>query len=1348
MLLVFLGCLWVELIGLRMIEKIIPVFTDKTIQSSFNAVFDMKYQFVQFILIAFVVTFCQGYAHAQETLCARVKIEIKQELTLERQAFDAEMKINNTTDASTIDNVSIQVKVTDENGSPVAVTDNPNDLSAKFYIRLSGKQNIDAIDGSGKVNPKTTAILNWLLIPAPGSAGTSPQGKKYLVGATFKYRFGGEDAVLNLDPDVITVKPLPLLTLDYFLPQEVQGDDPLTPEVEPVLPFTLGVRVKNTGFATAKNLKIDSAQPKIVENHQGLLIGFKLTGSFVNDVAAQNTLLIPFGDVAANTSKMGRWVMETTLSGKFTEFSARFSHSDELGGALTSLLQAANAHALIRDVRVDLPGRDVVRDFLAQDGDVIRVYESDGPDTEVTNRSSVAVFESGGSSNGNANYRLNFPATSGFVYVKLPDPFNGRKPLGKVLRSDAKLLAPENVWLSQSRNAQTKKLDYWVNFFDVNSSGAYSSEFTSGGSDPKPPVLQFVADAVVKEGKQVSFIVEATSPDGKLLTLSAAPLPLGATFAQQATDPNHPHLARGVFDWTPPAGSHGQYVITYTASDGTLSATRVAAITVSADTPVPGPETPAIDSPAPGAQVTSLKPLLAVQTSGNAQDPATAVEFELYADQAMTQLMEKTTQDKAAGGVATRWNVTQTLADNTNYWWRARASDGKLFSNWVNARFFVNTFNDPPDMFNLTSPVANGEVSSLSPVLAWTNSVDKDGDAITYSVKVFADAALTQVVAQVADLPADASGSTSWSVTPALHHRGKYYWQVVARDALGAQTTTPARPFTVNTGNTAPGVPLILSPLPGGQSNSASPLLMLQNSVDAEGDALTYVFEIDTVNTFDSSDKKSSGPVAQSGAPGTGSTSWNAGSLVENKRYWWRAKARDASAESGWVVGDFMVNAVNDAPPAPSVKNPGNGAWSPNLQPLLEANPVQDPEGDAVHYQFEVYKDAGLSQKVAEGSSGTPAWQVTSALPDHSTYWWRVRALDPLDAASAWSAPAVLYISSAPYQAPSITLSAPAAPVVPDVVNGGRKQTVLRWEGTDPNIDAGVALFYSPVKSGFAGTLIADGLRQSAGTQSGSYVWDVSNLVSGTYYVYAVISDARGEGKTYAAGALVVPPASQSGAIVVNAGSNLRTGEDGSSASFSVALSRAPVADVVLPLVSSNRFEGIANPASLSFTPQNWATPQTVTVLGQNDCAPDGDQAYSVRAGAAVSLDPDYIGLFAAPVNLVNKDNVDFPNTTTNPKIHICGMTVLSETKVGANWEYTLRADLTNGGPALSSLSARLTTLPAGVVALRDTLQYGAIGAGETARNANTVQLRSATQITKDTFKLGRGYKWTVTTQP
>ena len=386
--------------------------------------------------------FLPVFAHAEDTVCARVKIEIKQELTLERQAFDAQMKINNTTVDGVIQTSRWIVKVTDENGMPVAVSDNPNDTTAKFFMRVSSKQDISDITGTGTVNPQTSAIINWLLIPAPGSAGDNPFGMKYRVGATLKYTFAGEDTVLDVSPDVITVKPLPILTLDYFLTQNVWADDALTAEIEPVEPFTLGVRVKNDGQNTAKSLKIDSAQPKIIENNQGLLINFLLTGSFVNDAPVQNTLLIDFGDIAAGSSKMGRWVMETSLAGKFTEFTAKFSHADELGGALTSVIAATNAHFLIHDVRVDLPGRDAVRDFLAQDGDVIRIYESDGPDTLVTDQSAAATLTAAANSTGSASYRLNAPATAGFMYVKLPDPFAGQKVFGHVLRSDAKLMGP------------------------------------------------------------------------------------------------------------------------------------------------------------------------------------------------------------------------------------------------------------------------------------------------------------------------------------------------------------------------------------------------------------------------------------------------------------------------------------------------------------------------------------------------------------------------------------------------------------------------------------------------------------------------------------------------------------------------------------------------------------------------------------------------------------------------------------------------------------------------------------------------------------------------------------------
>ena len=80
---------------------------------------------------------------------------------------------------------------------------------------------------------------------------------------------------------------MPKLYLDYFLPYEVYGDDAFTIETEPPVPFSLGVRVANKGFGTAWNLKIDSAQPEITANEQGLLVNFEITGSEVNGKSAK-----------------------------------------------------------------------------------------------------------------------------------------------------------------------------------------------------------------------------------------------------------------------------------------------------------------------------------------------------------------------------------------------------------------------------------------------------------------------------------------------------------------------------------------------------------------------------------------------------------------------------------------------------------------------------------------------------------------------------------------------------------------------------------------------------------------------------------------------------------------------------------------------------------------------------------------------------------------------------------------------------------------------------------------------------------------------------------------------------
>lgn len=49
-------------------------------------------------------------AYAQAAVCAEVKIEIKQRLPLERQAFDTVIRIKNGLDGTSIDSIVINVK--------------------------------------------------------------------------------------------------------------------------------------------------------------------------------------------------------------------------------------------------------------------------------------------------------------------------------------------------------------------------------------------------------------------------------------------------------------------------------------------------------------------------------------------------------------------------------------------------------------------------------------------------------------------------------------------------------------------------------------------------------------------------------------------------------------------------------------------------------------------------------------------------------------------------------------------------------------------------------------------------------------------------------------------------------------------------------------------------------------------------------------------------------------------------------------------------------------------------------------------------------------------------------------
>jgi len=97
--------------------------------------------------------------------------------------------------------------------------------------------------------------------------------------------------------------------------------------------------------------------------------------------------------------------------------------------------------------------------------------------------------------------------------------------------------------------------------------------------------------------------------------------------------------------------------------------------------------------------------------------------------------------------------------------------------------------------------------------------------------------------------------------------------------------------------------------------------------------------------------------------------------------------------------------------------------------------------------------------------------------------------------------------------------------------------------------------------------------------------------------------------------------------------------ESGGQATFTVSLATAPKEDVQIPVTVSDTSEGRVAPASLTFTPLDWMTAQTVTVTGLDDSVDDGDVTWAVRLGAVTSLDTDYNGMDPDDVAVITTDD-------------------------------------------------------------------------------------------------------------
>jgi transposase-like protein len=457
------------------------------------------------------------------------------------------------------------------------------------------------------------------------------------------------------------------------------------------------------------------------------------------------------------------------------------------------------------------------------------------------------------------------------------------------------------------------------------------------------------------------------------------------------------------------------------------------------------PTAPSVNYPEDDGEVVSVEPVLSINNANDSDGDTLVYDFEIYDDSDLGNRVASVSGVEE-GLNTTAWQVDTILEDNSFYYWRARASDGILDGAWMStAKFFVNSQNDPPSVPTVSGPPDGSEVAGAQPILEITNAHDLDLDPLTYEFEVYTDQEMTLLEASETSIPQGSSGATSWQVPLPLQDNTSYWWRAQARDDEGLEGGwTDSSMFFVNTANDAPLPPAVRNPEEGSEVDTVSPVLIIDNSTDADLDVLTYQFEIDRADTFDTPSYEQSGEVVE-GQEGT--TSWQPSELDDNAFHHWRARAFDGAAYSPWSSGSFFVNLVNDAPDTPTITNPNDGGEVGSPTPALEAAPSFDLDRDRVVYDFEVYGDENPANLVTSVSGADQIWQVDVPLDENRTYSCRVRAVDEHGAASSWS-PSVGFTVNT-------TNEIPTAPSVNSPVSGGTVTSVLPTlsvnNSTDPD---------------------------------------------------------------------------------------------------------------------------------------------------------------------------------------------------------------------------------------------------------------------------------------------------------
>lgn len=384
------------------------------------------------------------------SVCSSITLQIKQTMTMTRQAFRGTLTVFNGHETEAMTNMKLNLVVSDLNNN--VATAHEFQINAESLKSMEGPL---TLDGGWSLAPNTEGTATVLFIPTKYAAPTAPV--EWSFGGTLSYNdpYTGMEVTRELYPVTLTVKPSPELDLTYFMQRDVYGDDPLTKDViEPMEDAEFALLINNKGYGDATNVRMTTMQPEIIENEKGLAIDFEIVSSQVNGgpaaLAFGQTIANDLGNIPSHSQVYAQWWLQSTLLGHFTSYKVDATHVTSYGNEDLSLLDQVTIHELIHGFTPLSSGGSTApaRAFLVNDVEDAndlpdQVYFTDATQKDVTIAQSATSSKLSGS-----QYEIFIlPKKAGWTYSTVLDPTVGKQKLLKVVRkSDNQELPADNVW--------------------------------------------------------------------------------------------------------------------------------------------------------------------------------------------------------------------------------------------------------------------------------------------------------------------------------------------------------------------------------------------------------------------------------------------------------------------------------------------------------------------------------------------------------------------------------------------------------------------------------------------------------------------------------------------------------------------------------------------------------------------------------------------------------------------------------------------------------------------------------------------------------------------------------------